>query len=93
MSAATNYVRNTSSNITSSEANLAKKLSKGKTSTFDPRKPKRITIYAAKKFPTWQEKYIDLVREAFDAINISIDDKELNAKVGKLGWVLADVKE
>ena len=85
MSAATNYVRNTSSNITSSEANLAKKLSKGKTSTFDPRKPKRITIYAAKKFPTWQEKYIDLVREAFDAINISIDDKELNAKVGKLG--------
>ena len=85
MSGATNYVRNTSSNITSSEANLAKKLSKGKTSTFDPRKPKRITIYAAKKFPTWQEKYIDLVREAFDAINISIDDKELNAKVGKLG--------
>lgn len=78
-------MRNTSSNITSSESTLAKKLSKGKTSTFDPRKPKRITIYAAKKFPAWQEKYIDLVRDAFDTLNISIDDKDLNAKVGKLG--------
>lgn len=85
LSAATTYVRTTSSNITSSEATLAKKLSKGKTSTFDPRKPKRITIYAAKKFPVWQEKYIDLVRDAFDALHVSIDDKDLNAKVGKLG--------
>ncbi|KAL1964033.1 hypothetical protein VTN77DRAFT_7579 [Rasamsonia byssochlamydoides] len=85
LSAASAYVRTTSSNITSSEANFAKKLSKGKTSSFDPRKPKKLTIYAAKKFPAWQEKYIDLVREAFDAVNLSIDDKELNAKVGKLG--------
>jgi leucyl-tRNA synthetase len=36
-------------------------------------------------FPTWQEKYIDLVRGAFDAINIAIDDKALNAEVAKLG--------
>ena len=85
LSAATNYVRTTTSNITSSEAAFAKKLSKGKTLGFDPRKPKKITIYAAKKFPAWQEKYIDLVREAFDAVSISFDDKDLNAKVGKLG--------
>ncbi|PLN84120.1 leucyl-tRNA synthetase [Aspergillus taichungensis] len=85
LTAAYSYVRTTSSNITSFEANLAKKLSKGKSTTFDPRKPKRLTIYAAKKYPTWQEKYIDLVREAFDQINLSIDDKGLNAKVGKLG--------
>lgn len=85
LSAASAYVRNTSSSITSAEAGFAKKLSKGKTTSFDPRKPKKLTIYAAKQFPTWQEKYIDLVREAFDAVNLSIDDKELNAKVGKLG--------
>lgn len=85
LTAAYSYVRTTSSNITSFEATFAKKLSKGKSSTFDPRKPKRLTIYAAKKYPTWQEKYIDLVREAFDQINLSIDDKGLNAKVGKLG--------
>jgi leucyl-tRNA synthetase len=85
LSAAQNYVRSTASNILSSEANFAKKLSKGKSSGFDPRKPKKLTIYAAKKYPAWQEKYIDLVRDAFDALNISINDKELNAQVGKLG--------
>lgn len=53
--------------------------------SFDPRKPKKLTIFVAKKFPAWQGKYIDLVRDAFDAINISVNDKELNAKVGKLG--------
>ncbi|KAI9038161.1 leucine--tRNA ligase CDC60 [Aspergillus affinis] len=83
--AASSYVRNTSSGITSAEANFTKKLSKGKSSSFDPRKPKKITIFAAKKYPEWQEKYIDLVREAFDSLSFSINDKELNAKVGKLG--------
>lgn len=78
-------MRGTASSILSSEAAVAKKLSKGKASSFDPRKPKNLTIFAAKKYPAWQEKYIDLVREAFDSLNISINDKELNAKVGKLG--------
>ncbi|KAH1496911.1 hypothetical protein LV164_001601 [Aspergillus fumigatus] len=85
LSAALTYVRSTSSSITSAEAGFVKKLSKGKTMFFDPRKPKKLTIYAAKKYPAWQEKYIDLVREAFDAVSLSINDKELNAKVGKLG--------
>lgn len=85
LSAASSYVRTTSSNITSTEAGISKKLSKGKSSTFDPKKPKKVTIYAAKKYPSWQEKYIDLVREAFDAINISVNDKELKPKVAQYG--------
>ncbi|KAL4791213.1 hypothetical protein BDV19DRAFT_314022 [Aspergillus venezuelensis] len=85
LSAATSYVRTTSSSILSAEASFVKKIAKGKAQSFDPRKPKKITIFAAKKFPSWQEKYIDLVREAFDAVSLSINDKELNAKVGKLG--------
>src|SRR5215471_1365112 len=85
LSAALVYFRSTSSNITSSEAASARKISKGKITGFDPRKPKKLTIFAARKFPEWQQKYIDLVREAFDAVSISVNDKELNAKVGKLG--------
>ncbi|PGG98045.1 leucine-tRNA ligase [Blastomyces parvus] len=85
LSSALVYVRTTASNITSSEAAFARKLSKGKTVSFDPRKPKKLTIFAAKKFPSWQEKYIDLVREAFDAVSLSINDKELNGKVSKFG--------
>ncbi|KAJ5971936.1 Aminoacyl-tRNA synthetase class 1a anticodon-binding [Penicillium vulpinum] len=85
LTAAQNYVRGTASNIMSSEANYTKKLSKGKAIAFDPRKPKMLTIYVAKKFPNWQEKYIDLVRDSFDSLNLSFNDKELSAKVGKLG--------
>ena len=85
LSAAQAYVRGTSSAILSAESQFAKRLSKGKNLSFDPRKPKKVTIFAAKKYPSWQEKYIDLVRDAFDSLNISINDKELNAKVGKMG--------
>lgn len=85
LTAAQNYVRGTASNIMGSEANFTKKLSKGKAITFDPRKPKKLTIFVAKKYPNWQEKYIDLVRDSFDSLSLSFNDKELNAKVGKFG--------
>ncbi|KAJ6149098.1 hypothetical protein N7471_000297 [Penicillium samsonianum] len=85
LTAAQNYVRGTASNIMGSEANFTKKLSKGKAITFDPRKPKQLTIFVAKKFPNWQEKYIDLVRDSFDSLSLSFNDKELNGKVGKFG--------
>jgi leucyl-tRNA synthetase len=85
LTAAQNYVRSTASSILSSEGQFAKRLSKGKASSFDPRKPKKLTIFYAESFPAWQDKYIDLVREAFDSLTVTINDKELNAKVGKLG--------
>lgn len=85
LSSASTYIRSTSSSITSSEGIFVRKLSKGRNVSFDPRKPKRITIFAAKNFPAWQEKYIDLVRESFDSLKLTVNDKELNAKVGKLG--------
>ncbi|KAI9681248.1 MAG: cytosolic leucyl tRNA synthetase [Caeruleum heppii] len=85
LTAAREYVRSTSSNITSAEAAQQKKKDKGKTVSFDPRKPKKLTIFAAAKFPSWQEKYIDLVRQAFDATHLHVNEKELNPKVAKMG--------
>lgn len=87
LTAAREYVKTTSSNITSAEAQAAKKMAKGKTAAFDPKKPKRLTIFAASSFPAWQEKYIDLVREMFDATTLSIDEKDLKGKVSKMGEV------
>ncbi|KZF19842.1 leucyl-tRNA synthetase [Xylona heveae TC161] len=81
--AAREYVRTTTSNITSAEAAQQKKKDKGKSVAFDPKKAKKLTIFATTKYPSWQEKYIDLVREAFDGV--SINDKELNPKVAKFG--------
>jgi leucyl-tRNA synthetase len=85
LTAGRDYVKTTSSNITSAEAAQLKKKDKGKAIAFDPRAPKKLSIYAAAKYPAWQEKYIDLVREAFDATSISVNDKELNPKISKLG--------
>lgn len=85
ISAAREYVKSTSSNITSAEAQAAKKMAKGKNVAFDPRKPKRITIFAAEGWPAWQDKYIDFVRDMFEkqALN-SADDKTINQTVAKM---------
>lgn len=85
LTAAREYVKSTSSNITSAEGQAAKKMAKGKAAAFDPKRAKRLTIYAASSFPPWQEKYVELVRGLFDATTLSIDDKELRGKVGKMG--------
>ncbi|OBT88880.1 leucyl-tRNA synthetase [Pseudogymnoascus sp. 03VT05] len=85
LSAMREYVRTTASNITSAEAAQQKKKAKGKDISFDPKKPKKLTIFAAKGFPAWQEKYIDLVREVFDPSTKAFNDKELTPKISKMG--------
>ncbi|KAH8906798.1 leucyl-tRNA synthetase [Coniochaeta sp. PMI_546] len=87
LTAAREYVRNTSSNINSAESTQQKRAAKGKLSTFDPKKPKKLTVFVTDRFPAWQEKYIDLVRENWDTATNSqkIDDKELNGRIGKMG--------
>ncbi|KAL3426611.1 leucyl-tRNA synthetase [Phlyctema vagabunda] len=85
LTAAREYVRATSSNITSAEAAQQKKKAKGKDIGYDLKKPKKLTIFSAAKFPEWQEKYIDLVREAWNPETKSANDKELNGKIAKLG--------
>jgi leucyl-tRNA synthetase len=86
LTAAREYVRVTSSNITSAEAAQQKKKAKGKDIGYDLKKPKKLTIFAAAKFPAWQEKYIELVRDSWDVkANKATDDKELNSKIAKMG--------
>lgn len=84
LTAAREYVKTTSSNITSAEAQAAKKVAKGRAAAFDPRKPKRITIFAAQNFPAWQDKYVELVRSALASATLH-DDKALNGAVAKMG--------
>ena len=84
-SAAREYIKNIASNITSAEAAQQKKKDKGKNISFDPKKPKKLTIFVASNYPAWQEKYVELVREAFDSTSIKVDDKQLNPHISKLG--------
>jgi leucyl-tRNA synthetase len=83
LTAAREYVRAISSNITSAEAAQQKKKAKGKDIGYDLKKPKKLSIFAAAKFPAWQEKYIDLVKDAWDGKGMN--DKELNGKIAKMG--------
>lgn len=86
LTAASHYVQTVASSVTSTEAAQLKRKAKGKAAGgYDPKKPKKLTVYVALSYPAWQEKYIDLVREAFDATTLSINDKELNPAVSKLG--------
>lgn len=77
------YVRTTSSAITSAEGQQIKRKQKGKATNYDLELPKRLTIYIATSFPSWQTKYIDLV-QSFHA-KASLEDKALNAEVGRMG--------
>lgn len=56
LTAAREFVRQTQSNITSAEGAAVKRLSKGKAANFDPKKEKKITIFAAQEWPAWQKK-------------------------------------
>ena len=58
-------------------------MAKGKTISFDPRKDKRLMIFTSRSFPSWQGKYIDIVREAFDGLAINM--KAVSARVSKMG--------
>ena len=66
LTAAREYVRWTSSNITSAEGAQQKKLAKGKTLQFDPTKNKKLTIFMAQTFPAWQDKCVKVLKEAWD---------------------------
>lgn len=82
LTAAREYVRSTTSNITSAEGQQVKKLAKGKNVTFDPKQDKKLTIFAAEAFPAWQDKYIDFVRDKFAQLGL-VDVKSLTKDIAK----------
>jgi len=87
LSAAREYVRATASNINSAESAQLKKMAKGKQSEFDPKKPKKLTVFITDSFPSWQSKYLDLLKEVWDSATSTqtIDDKALNGRISKMG--------
>ncbi len=83
LTATREYVRATSSAITSAEAAQQKRKAKGKAITFDPKLPKKLTIFYAASFPAWQDGYVEIVRDAFDGVRL--DEKMLNEGVQAKG--------
>ncbi|KAI1820205.1 leucyl-tRNA synthetase [Xylaria intraflava] len=82
LTAVFSYVRSVTSNITAAEGNQIKKLAKGKTTSYDPKEPKRLTISVATSFPAWQEKSIDLLAQQYEKTKV-IDVKDLTKQIDK----------
>jgi len=81
LTAARDYVRSTTSNITSAEGQQVKKLAKGKAASFDPKKNKRLTIFLARRFPAWQDKCVELMRQNMEGL--VVDVKAVSQKLDK----------
>lgn len=72
LTAARDYVRGTTSAITSAEGAQQKKQAKGKTTAFDPKKDKRLTVYLARQYPAWQDQTIEVMRKNLSGLTIDV---------------------
>ena len=72
LTAAREYVRSTSSNITSAEGAQLKKMAKGKQTSYDPKKEKKLSIFAARRYPSWQDGVIEIVRRHFSEMKLDV---------------------
>lgn len=85
------YMRTTVKAIRDGEMQMARKLGKGKSSPFDPKKPKSVRVYVATSFPVWQDKCVSAVQEAYDAEKDKVDDQKVREILAKEG-LLKDKK-
>lgn len=73
------YVRDISRAIREAEANVLKKK---KGSDLDASKPAKLTLFVSDTFPEWQDGYIELVRELYEAHTLD-DNAAIRKRVGK----------
>ncbi|KXT13641.1 hypothetical protein AC579_4981 [Pseudocercospora musae] len=72
LTAARDYVRSTQSNITSAEGQQLKKMQKGKQTSYDPKKDKKLSIFFATAYPSWQDGIIEIVRKNFSDMKLDV---------------------
>ena len=80
-----NYMRGTIKTIRDAELTLIKKLSRGKSAPYDPKKPKAVQVYVASKFPEWQNECVEAVKEAHDGETQKVDDAKVREVLQKKG--------
>jgi leucyl-tRNA synthetase len=82
LTAASEYVHATTSSIGAAEGAQAKKLAKGKSTSYDPKADKKLTIFVAQNWPAWQAKYIELVRTQLADLKV-MDMKVVSKQIDK----------
>ncbi|ODV88290.1 hypothetical protein CANARDRAFT_26445 [[Candida] arabinofermentans NRRL YB-2248] len=74
------YVRSLSRSIREAEGGLLKKKKGGKPADLNKDEPAILSLYISKSFPEWQDNYIELVRELFEAQKLE-DTKAIREKI------------
>lgn len=79
------YIRGTVKSIREAEGQLLKKLKSKGGAPFDPRKPKTVRIFVATRFPEWQDRVVQAVRDAYDGQSGKVDDGRVREVLSKQG--------
>ncbi|KAI7902565.1 leucyl-tRNA synthetase [Cokeromyces recurvatus] len=85
LDAATRYIRKTIKAIRDAELNLLKKKKKSKNGEgeYKPKEPKSLKIYAATKFPEWQETCLTVMKANYN--DGQFDDVKIRQELGAQG--------
>ncbi|KAF9784634.1 hypothetical protein BJ322DRAFT_1204776 [Thelephora terrestris] len=79
------YMRGTIKTIRDAELTLIKKLGRGKSSSYDPKKPKAVRVYVASRFPEWQNQCVEAIRGAYDGETQKVDDTRVRETLQSKG--------
>ncbi|KAJ9076614.1 cytosolic leucyl tRNA synthetase [Entomophthora muscae] len=84
---AAEYLRKVIKKVRDQELSSQKKAKKGKapTTTFDPSKPKALTLFLATSFPEWQEKVISVLKPNFNEATKTFDDVAIRQALTEQG--------
>lgn len=81
------YMRGTIKMIRDSELAMLKKMAKSKSTPFDPKKPKSVRIYVSKQFPEWQNRCVEVVKEAYVEEKDKVDDQKVRELLAAQGLI------
>ena len=89
------YMRGTTKTMRDAELGLLKKMQKGKggkggggsVAVYDPKKPKAVRIYVATGFPEWQDRCVQVVKDAYDEERDRVDDVKVRELLTERGMI------
>lgn len=83
------YMRGTVKTIRDAELALLKKAGKGKSGVapFDPKKPRAVRVYVASAFPAWQDKCVQIVKDAYSEEHDKVDDQRVRELLIERGLI------
>ena len=86
------YMKGIIKTIRDAEVTLLKMMNKtkgkkGGDALFDPKKPKSVRIYVATTFPEWQDKCVQVVKEAYSEEADKVDDAKIRELLTQRGLI------